>query len=303
MTIIEQISRLLLIIRRIKTGRFITTKNLVEYINNQQLIRDYDFVSLRTIQRDLKALRNRPFNIDINYIPQKGYRIKESDSEGIDIEQILEPFDILNALNADTGLSDIIITEKYNNKGTQHLYLLIDAIRKCLPVSFNYKKYSLDEPSIRFLDPYNIKQFKGQWYLIGMVPESKEIKTFGLDRIHDLKVLKMKFQKDKGVDIHEKFKYSYGIYSSEEYSIEDIILSFGHVDGSYLKSVPLHSSQEIVSETSKEIIIKLRLRITEDFIMAIISRSWSLKVIGPPILKKRICEIYRSALKRNRLSI
>lgn len=295
----EQITRLLLIIHRVKSGRFFTTKSLVAIINNELGSRGSDSVSLRTIQRDLNVLSAKPFYMNITHNPIKGYRIEESDSSGIDIDQLLEPFDILNALNADAGLSDIIITEKYNSKGTQHLYLLINAIRKCLPVSFNYSKYFSDEPSIRILDPYNIKQFKGQWYLIGMVPESKEIRTFGLDRIHDLIALKNKYKKDLSVNIHEKFKYSYGIYSSEDYPIEDIILSFDRVDGSYLKSVPLHTSQEIVSETNNEVIIKLRLRITEDFIMAIISRSWSLKVIKPQVLKKRIGEIYKSALDRN----
>lgn len=302
MATIGQITRLLLIIRRIKAGRFITPENLLEFINNELFVRDYHPVSLRSVQRDINTIRGRPFYVNIIHNPQKGYQIEESDSVGIDIEQLLEPFDILNALNADTGLSSVIITEKYSYKGTEHLYQLIDAIRKCLPVTFNYNKYFSDEPSIRFLNPYNIKRFKGQWYLIGMEPESKEIKTFGLDRIHDLNTLKNKFQKDIKVDIHEKFKYSFGIYSSVEYPVEDIILSFDHVDGSYLKSVPLHTSQKIVSETKNEIIIKLRLRITADFIMAIISRSWSLKVVKPQELKKRISEIYRSALERNSIS-
>lgn len=299
MATIGQITRLLLIIRRIKSRRFITTKNLLEYINDELSIRDYPSVSLRSIERDIETIRGRPFGINIAYTAQKGYRIEESDFIGIDIEQLLEPFDILNALNADTGLSDIIITEKYSYKGTEHLYQLIAAIRKCLRVTFDYVKYSLEGSSVRVLEPYNIKQFKGQWYLIGKVPGSNEIKTFGLDRIHDLKTLKQSFTKVGREDVSTKFKHSYGIYSSDEYPIEDVVLSFDKVDGSYLKSVPLHSSQEVLKESGSEFIIKLRLRLTEDFVMAIVSRSWSLKVIQPSSLRERVCNIYRDALLRN----
>jgi hypothetical protein len=49
-----------------------------------------------------------------------------------------------------------------------------------------------------------------------------------------------------------------------------------------------------------QLAVKLRLRITPDFIMEILSRSTSLKVIQPDALRERIYEICRSAIKRNK---
>jgi predicted DNA-binding transcriptional regulator YafY len=72
----------------------------------------------------------------------------------------------------------------------------------------------------------------------------------------------------------------------------------GFVD--YLKSLPLHPSQEVLHDSEDEFRIKLRLRITPDFIMEILSRGWSLKVIQPDSLRERVCEICRSAMERNR---
>jgi hypothetical protein len=67
-----------------------------------------------------------------------------------------------------------------------------------------------------------------------------------------------------------------------------------------LKSLPLHHSKEVLRDTDDEFRIKLRLRITPDFIIEILSRSTSLKVIQPDALRERICAICRSAMEKNR---
>ncbi len=300
MTTLQQLTRLLIIIRKLKSGKSYTKKELLA-ITNLELkdLRDYSRVTERTIDRDLSVLRDAPFNLMIIYSKQKGYEIEKNDYVGLDIEQLLEPFDILNALNADSGLQDIIITEKYSNKGTEYLIRLIRAIRNSHRVSFEYKKYLQNDTSKRVLEPYAIKLLKAQWYVVGKMQNELEIKTFALDRISDFIDLQQKFKKDKEVNISAKFENSFGIYSSEIYPVEDVILAFDKSDGSYLKTVPLHHSQQIIEETETTITFKLRLRITEDFVMAILSRSWSVKVIQPESLKQRVCSIYLDALKRN----
>lgn len=300
MTSLQQLTRLLIIIRKLKSGKCFTKKALLA-ITNSELndLRDYDSITERTIERDLKLLRGAPFNLMIIYSKQRGYEIEKNDYIGLDIEQLLEPFDILNALNADSGLQDIIITEKYSNKGTEYLIRLIRAIRNSHRVSFEYKKYLQNDTSKRVLEPYAIKLLKAQWYVVGKMQNEVEMKTFALDRISDFIDLQQKFKKDKEVNISAKFENSFGIYSSEIYPVEDVILAFDKSDGSYLKTVPLHHSQQIIEETETEITFNLRLKITEDFVMAILSRSWSVKVIQPESLRLRVCSIYLDALKRN----
>ena len=73
------------------------------------------------------------------------------------------------------------------------------------------------------------------------------------------------------------------------------------LDGKFLKSLPLHHSQRIVCDTDEEFRITLRLRITNDFVMELLSRSRSLTVIRPLHLRERVYKVYQEALKRNRL--
>ena len=80
---------------------------------------------------------------------------------------------------------------------------------------------------------------------------------------------------------------------------EEIELSYDALDGYFLKSVPLHHSQKILVDTPDKFRISLRLRITNDFVMALLSRSRSLTVIKPQSLRQRVREVYEEALRRN----
>ena len=52
----------------------------------------------------------------------------------------------------------------------------------------------------------------------------------------------------------------------------------------YLKAMPLHSSQEVVRETDNEIVLKLRLKITPDFVREIQSYGDRVKVLSDNVL-------------------
>lgn len=129
--------------------------------------------------------------------------------------------------------------------------------------------------------------------------ESGKIKTFGLDRIEQLTLLPETFSKNEAFDPVQKFKDSFGIYSSEEYPIEEVVFDCDMEDGNYLKSRPLHPSQQLLKEENGRMVFSLQVRITPDFLMEIMSRSWSLHIVQPASLRQRLCDIYREALQRN----
>ena len=101
------------------------------------------------------------------------------------------------------------------------------------------------------------------------------------------------------IDANNLFKDSYGIWNQTDIPVENIELSYSALDGSFLKSIPLHHSQEIIMDNEMEFRIRLRLRITNDFVMALLSRSSSLTVIEPLHLRERIRKIYEEAIKRH----
>jgi predicted DNA-binding transcriptional regulator YafY len=209
---------------------------------------------------------------------------------------------MFTAMNMDESVPLFIFAEKYRPQGMQHLFPLIRAIKNNLIIRFSYEKFRGEALSERQIEPYALKEFRGRWYVVGRTAGQEDIKIYGLDRINNLVVTEEQFTKTDSFDVAEKFRYSYGIYASEKYPVEEVILSSNAEDGHYLKSLPLHHSQEIIKDTAEEFVIKLRLMVTPDFVMGILSRNWSLKVIAPASLREQVCKIYREALERNEFS-
>lgn len=294
-----QLLRWMLIIRKIQNHPYISFTELQREVEHELAFHGYEPIcSTATLKRDLNELREE-FGVEITFSREaKGYKIQSMKQDWLDIDSLIEPFELLTSLDADSGILDFIFPEKYQVKGTQHLFYLVHAIKHSLKITFFYHKYSDKSSGERVLSPYAIKEWRGRWYVIGR-EGCGTIKTFGLDRIDQLVVTAETFHKDTSFDVAKRFHDSYGIYSSEEYPIEDVVLAFDSEDGGYLKSRALHPSQEILEDDGTEIIIRLRIRLTSDFLMEILSRSWSLRVLQPESLRKRVCEIYTEALKRN----
>lgn len=126
------------------------------------------------------------------------------------------------------------------------------------------------------------------------------MKTFGIDRIRSLQVIRNEsFVRNLDINVVELFKDCYGIWNDVNIPVEDVELRYDALDGCFIKSAPIHHSQRIITDNDVEFRISLRLRITNDFIMELLSRSRSVEVIKPKSLRERIKRIYKEAFLRN----
>lgn len=296
----EQLLRWTLIVRKIQNNPGISFENLQRTIMNELAFRGYDSVcSDSTLKRDIKELRDE-FDLNIEYNRfLGGYELKQIKKNWLDVDCIIEPLEMITAFDYNEEFPEWIFLEKHSTSGVQHLPYVLKAIKQKHKIEFEYRKYSDNSISKRKISPYAIKQWRGRWYVIGL-EESGYMKTFGMDRIDNLSISQELFEKDDTWDIEDKFKYSYGIYSSTEYPVENVVFSCDCEDANYLISNPIHSSQHVMEDSGTEVTFELNLRITPDFIMEIISRSWSVKIIKPESLRKQVCDIYIKALERNR---
>ena len=129
--------------------------------------------------------------------------------------------------------------------------------------------------------------------------KDRKLKCFELGRVEGFKVTDNRFVKDRSIDVKALFRESFGIWNDPSTPVEKILLRFDSLDGGFIKTLPIHSSQEIVSEDDDSVTISLKLRITNDFVMALLSRSRSVEVIEPLHLRQRLNDIYKAALERN----
>lgn len=284
----ESIARYALIIRKLRRSSA-SFQDIANYLSHESELQAYDFtVSKRTFQRDLNDIRQL-YNIDIQYNHQNKEYYIEDDYNYIASERVLEAFDIFNALNLSERLSRHIHFENRKPLGTGYLQPLINAVADRKLVKFVYHKFDENNSvSSREVEPYALKEFRNRWYLIGMDKQDNSLKHFGLDRISELNILRKTYP-EQDFDISNHFKHCFGITRPPDVDQpEDIILSFHPLEGYYIKSMPLHNSQQILLDNEEECRIGLRLFITQDFIMELRSFGPGVKVVSPESLARHI---------------
>ncbi len=260
-------------------------------------LQEYNFnVSKRTFQRDLEDIRSL-YNIDIQYdYSRKVYFIDFDEQQDVN-ERILEAFDTFNALNLSDRLSNHIHFEKRRPQGTENLYGLLHAIKNQLQIKFTYQKYWEDELTERIVEPYALKEFKNRWYLLANDLKNERVKSFALDRLTELEITKKKFQFPLEFNVNDYFKHCFGIISPNEHKPQQVVLSFDPYQGKYIKSLPLHESQQVLIDNEDELRVKLTLFITHDFFMELLSFGNTMKIIKPESLIKDVQKSLKETLE------
>ncbi len=293
----ESISRYNLIIKKLRNSPA-SFDEILDYLKVESDIQSYDFVvSKRTFQRDLDDIRSI-YNIDVKFSFSDGrYYISNKDEESGVTGRILEAFDTFNALNITDRLSGYIHFNKRRALGTGNLYGLLHAIKNKVQISFTYEKYYDDDVSRRTTEPYALKESRHRWYLLAYDLRDKTIKSFALDRLSDLDITRRPFQYPQTFDVNEYYRYCFGIISAGNQVPQDIVLRFEPLQGKYIKSLPIHDSQQIVTDNEEGLTVSLKVVLTYDFVMELLSYGQNVKVIKPRKLSNRLCEIYREALE------
>lgn len=295
--------RYILIIHRLSGNeKYVPSDSLISYLNLQMDIRGYEIgISQRTLQRDIKDILSM-FEVEIKNYRGRGYYIAERPTDNdVRYEELLTNFDLLMSLNQESQTAGFIIPEHHRPKGCDSIPTLIKAIKDCSIIRFDYRLVRKEDKIItRLVKPHYLKESLGLWYLLAL-DERDNLRLYAIDRISNLCILDERFKRDESINPDNLFKHSYGIWDDPGIPIDEVELSYSPLDGKFIKTTPLHSSQEILVDNEEEFIIRLHIRITNDFVMALLERSSSLTVIRPSSLRRRIYDIYRNALKRNEL--
>lgn len=297
MSLRETILRQRLIINRLRKHPA-TFNNIADYLARESEIQSYNFtVSTRTFQRDLEDIRSI-YNIDIQFdFSRKVYFIDDDGQPEIN-ERIIEAFDLFNALNISGQLSSHIHFEKRKPAGTENLNGLLHAIKNRLQIRFSYQKFWEDEITQRNVEPYALKEFKNRWYVLSKDQKDNSIKSFSLDRLTNLEISNKHFLFPQNFNIEEHYRYCFGIISPGDQEPQEIILFFEPVQGKYIKSLPLHESQQILVDNEHELKVKLILFVTYDLVKELLSYGEYVKVLQPESLADELKMIHKNALKQ-----
>ena len=297
MTKRESVLRYSHIVNRLRKGPA-TFKEMDAHLKKQSELQGYTFtMSKRTFQRDLGDIESI-LDIDIKYdFKLKGYVIIADEKSEMS-DRRMEALDVFNALKIGESSAQSIHFEKRKPQGTENLHGLLHAIKNQLQISFTYQKYWDDYLTHRIVEPYALKEFRNRWYLLARDIKDQQVKSFAFDRLTELEITKKKFHTSETFDVNEHYKFCFGIISPNGHKPEEVVLSFDAIQGKYIKSLPLHETQEILIDDEHEVRIRLKVYLTFDFIMEILSHGENVKVIKPESLITELKHSYKNALKQ-----
>ena len=237
--------------------------------------------AVRTFERDKKDIATL-FGITIQYNrKEKNYFIDEEEIEDQSVTRMIDAFSIHHALQQGNKLSPSIFLEKRKSLGTEHINGIIHAIQNCFILQFTHQKHWDDFNTQREVKPIAVKESQQRWYLVALDKKDNIVKTFGLDRISNLKITDTKF-KPINYNVEKEFQHAFGVVTNSP--VEEIILEFSDKQGNYIKTFPLHKSQRIFEETEDTILLEINIHTTNDIIMELLKYGANVKIIEPESL-------------------
>ena len=253
-------------------------------------------VSKRTLERYIKDLIDS-FFIEFSK-EKKGYiRNKLIDEKEANLYLQYLNVNILtqNLINFSENSSkhqNYIISENIVFKGTVHIEAILTAFEQHKELTFIYsKQYAQKEE--RVVIPLFLKEYQKRWYLIGLDKNrNAKLRTFGLDRIENLKIHKS-VQDKIDIDKYKRiFKSVIGLdlrpINSAYPNPIKVLIKAKEQQPYYFKSLPLHKSQKIVEETKEYTIFEYEVLINYEFTQQLNMYQPFLEVMEPEWLRSRM---------------
>jgi len=164
---------------------------------------------LRTFHNHLAAIENLfEINIKCNKSTYKYIIDNAGDLEKDGVQRwLLNTFAVNNLINESHKLKQRILFEEIPS-GQQFLTPIIESMRDGVKLEMTYESYWSDKAYTFNFEPYFVKVFKQQWYVIG---KSDNVRIYSLDRIQKLESTTCKFNLPTDFDPEAYFYDCFGI--------------------------------------------------------------------------------------------
>ena len=268
---------------------------------NSSLNYSGDGLPLRTFHNHRAAVAAM-FDIDIECDKRNGFVYYIENSEDVargGVRQwLVNTFAVNNLINESHKLKSRILFEQIPS-GQHYLTPIIEAMRDGLAVEITYESFWRSEVHTFPIEPYCVKVFKQRWYVVGRSPLKNELRIYALDRIVDLFTTDQKFTLPKDFSGAEYFQHAFGIIPEDGWhDVEYVELKVYGKQANYIRTLPLHHSQEEVETNEEFTIFRYLLCPTYDFRQEVLSHGDRVEVLSPVSFRTEVAEAVRAQTRR-----
>lgn len=304
------------------------------YLNCTQIAAHIEGVSIKSIRRDLKFMREQ-LEWPVEYNPKRGgYHftrpIGELPSLKLTRGELVSLFIAKHALEPlrGTKLARILeaSVEKIAEACPEHVSFhwqdldeafsvkasgvspanveifnnLLDAAMHGKEVTFSYLKLAGSEREPRRLRPYHVGQVDHAWYVIGFDLDRQAVRNFAITRLSDLRATKVRFKKPEDFNARRYLNGGFGVwgYGDDEAKQHAVEIEFTDWAARVVAERQWHTTQEIedVTTAPARVIFRATVSGLEEITRWVLSWGSKARVIGPQELLAKVRLELRSAL-------
>jgi predicted DNA-binding transcriptional regulator YafY len=170
--------------------------------------------------------------------------------------------------------------------------LLTEAVMSSQLVEFDYLSLRARKPERRCAAPYHLACINNQWYLIARDQSRRDLRTFALTRIDDVKKLKISFERPTDFSVSKMLSGSFAAF--EAGTTERVRIRFDTFAARLVSERQWHKSQAIRPIGQAGIELTMRVGVAPDLESWILGWGDHAEVIEPVDLRDRIAGTIRS---------
>jgi hypothetical protein len=175
------------------------------------------------------------------------------------------------------------------------LTTIAKAIENKISIGLRYFSLHAQETSLRQIDPFFLKYYRGQVYLIAYCYKNKDTRTFLLSRIRGITETYDRFERDLPFSLESIFKHSIGIYLGDQ-NPKWIQLKCQNHLLPIIKQHKIHSSQQILLDSTDYFTVKCQLVLTDELVRTLMQYGADIEVIFPDSLRAKLAENLKKML-------
>jgi predicted DNA-binding transcriptional regulator YafY len=294
--------------------------DLIHAVNKElALTGDHRNVSERTIYDDLKFMKDdvEGFNAPINRTNELGYHYEhdkfsifnitlgKSDLEvlkdvlgtlkqisgkeqfkGMDsvISRLEETYNITNTSSTEPVM---VFEHSLNEAGQQWVSTIYDSIKSKEALQVKYQPFE-KEGYVVIISPYILKEYNNRWFLIGQDHKREQITNLSLDRIKEVTKSLQPFHVSDIFKITDYLKDIIGVSKEPSKVKETITIKVYGKQRNYIKTKPIHISQQILEESDESMMIAIEVIPNFEMEAVILGFGEHVEVIGPEWLREKV---------------
>jgi predicted DNA-binding transcriptional regulator YafY len=191
--------------------------------------------------------------------------------------------------------------------GREHRQRMLALLNRALiegrKVKMTYETGSRDgEASERVVCPYHLMPYVRSWHLIAYCERRREVRIFKVDRVREATLLDERYRIPEDFDLAAYLGPAWGIMRGGAGEPVDVALRFEPETGRRVAEEYWHHSQRVEQQAGGDILFRLLVPITPDFVSWLLYYGSRVKVLEPANLREQVAEEHRRAAKTGSLT-